>query len=70
MPKEDNYLMKTLFPYLEFLHYSGLLFPPLWSSILSMPSEVSKTMMLDFGCCSKNAPWSIPPVSIEIAQHP
>jgi len=67
MPKEDNYVMKTLLPYLKFLHYFSLLFPPLWSSILSVPSEVSKTMMLDFGCCSKNAPWSIPPVSIKIA---
>jgi hypothetical protein len=26
-PKEDNYLMKTLLPYFEFLHYSGLSVP-------------------------------------------
>jgi hypothetical protein len=25
--KKDNYLMKTLLPYLEFLHYSGLNVP-------------------------------------------
>jgi len=27
LPKKDNYLMKTLFPYLEFLHYFGLNVP-------------------------------------------
>jgi len=27
MPKEDNYLMKTLLPYLEFFHYSRLSVP-------------------------------------------
>ncbi len=26
-PKEDNYLMRTLFPYLEFLHYFGFSVP-------------------------------------------
>jgi len=27
VPKEDNYLMKTLFPYLKFFHYSRLSVP-------------------------------------------
>jgi len=27
LPKKDNYLMKTLFPYLEFFHYFGLNVP-------------------------------------------
>jgi hypothetical protein len=41
----------------------------LWSSILLAPLDVSRKMMSDPGHYSKNAPWHLPPISIEIAQH-
>jgi hypothetical protein len=69
-PKEDNYLMKTLLLYLEFLHNSGLNVPTFVELYLFGTSKVSRKTKLDIECCSKNAPWLVPPVFIKIVQHP
>ncbi len=68
--KEDNYLMKIFLPYLEFFHYF----------VLNVPTFVdfypygtirflSRKTMLDFKCYSKNTPWPIAPLFVEIVCH-
>jgi hypothetical protein len=55
-PKEDNYLVKTIFPYLKFLHNFRLSVPTFVELYILAPLEVSRKMMSDFRCHSKNAP--------------
>jgi hypothetical protein len=65
-PKEDNYLMKTLLPYLKFFHYSGLSVP---SFVELYPFGAIKSIKEDnikFRMLLKNAPWPILPVSVKI----
>ncbi len=66
MLKEDNYLMKTFLSYLEFLHNYGLSVPPLWSSILLVPLYVLRKAILDSRRYSKNIPWLILLIFVEI----
>jgi hypothetical protein len=69
-PKENNYLMKTFFPYLKFFHNFGFSVPTFVELYPSGASKVSRKMMLDTRCCSKNAPWPVLLVYVEIVQHP
>jgi len=66
-PKEENYLIKFFSRTYNSFITLGLMFPPLWNSILLAPSNVSMKTMLDFGRCSKNTPWHVPLVYVEIA---
>jgi hypothetical protein len=55
MPKEDNYLMKTLLPYLEFLQYSRLSVPTFvefysFSTIRSIKDDDGRFWMLFAKC--------------------
>jgi hypothetical protein len=68
--KEDNYLMKILFPYLEFFHYLGLNVPTFVDFYpYGAIRFLSRKTMLNFGCYSKNTPWPIAPLSVEIVRH-
>jgi len=65
-PKEDNYLMKILVPYLKFFHYFGLNVPMF---VELYPFGANKNMMLGFKHCLKNAPWHVLLVFVKITQH-
>jgi len=61
MPKEDNYLMKTFFPYLNFFH-NFMFSVPTFMEFYPFGTIRSIKEDDDFGHCSKNAPWIVLPV--------
>jgi len=67
-PKKDNYLMKTLFLYLKFLHYSRLIVPTFMELYPFGPLKVSRKTMSNFKCRSKNGPCLVLSIFIEITQ--
>jgi hypothetical protein len=69
LPKEDNYLMKTLLLYLKVLHYFKLNVFTFVEFYPLAPSGVTRKTTSKFGHCSKNALWHVMPLFVDIVQH-